>query len=307
MAGYAGLLSFGQQVFIGLGGFAQAMVFYYAPAADLGRLAGRRHRVAAVRLAAVPAAARGRQPSAACGSAWAIAVVLWILYEWLICRAPGGRRVPERLCAAGRDPAADLPGRAAAAAAAGRLLRDRHLADRRVGRSVFNEWRVVGAGGGMQLKSDVTPLQLYYVALVLLMVTTAIIWRWMRSRYGLALTAVRDDEDAARSSGVDVARSRPRVPGQRRDHRACVRPSLHGRGHHHAAFRVCDLLGVVPSCSWWCPAAWAPWPGRSSAAVIFIVVDRIARRSGGAGAAGARRALDPADVGIAARPDGHRA
>jgi branched-chain amino acid transport system permease protein len=32
MAGYAGLLSFGQQVFIGIGGFAQAIVFYYTPA-----------------------------------------------------------------------------------------------------------------------------------------------------------------------------------------------------------------------------------------------------------------------------------
>ncbi len=31
MAGYAGLLTFGQQVFIGLGGFAHAMVFYYLP------------------------------------------------------------------------------------------------------------------------------------------------------------------------------------------------------------------------------------------------------------------------------------
>ncbi|WJJ92525.1 ABC transporter permease subunit [Neopusillimonas aromaticivorans] len=29
MAGYAGLLTFGQQVFIGLGAFAQAIVFYY--------------------------------------------------------------------------------------------------------------------------------------------------------------------------------------------------------------------------------------------------------------------------------------
>ena len=32
MAGYAGLLTFGQQVFIGLGGFAQAIIFYYTPA-----------------------------------------------------------------------------------------------------------------------------------------------------------------------------------------------------------------------------------------------------------------------------------
>src|SRR5690606_41459769 len=56
----------------------------------------------------------------------------------------------------------------------------------------------------MQLKSTVTIPQLYYVALGLLTVSTAIIWRWMRSPYGLALTAVRDDEDAARYSGVDV-------------------------------------------------------------------------------------------------------
>ena len=63
-----------------------------------------------------------------------------------------------------------------------------------------------GAGGGMQLKSDVSGAELYYVALALLLVSTALIWRWMRSPYGLALTAVRDDEEAARSSGVDVGK-----------------------------------------------------------------------------------------------------
>ena len=30
--------------------------------------------------------------------------------------------------------------------------------------TVFNDWNVVGAGGGMQLKSDVALPQLYYVA-----------------------------------------------------------------------------------------------------------------------------------------------
>ena len=58
----------------------------------------------------------------------------------------------------------------------------------------------------MQLKSEVTQLQLYYVALALLTSTTAVIWIWMHSYQGLALTAIRDDEDAARSSGVDVDR-----------------------------------------------------------------------------------------------------
>ncbi len=70
--------------------------------------------------------------------------------------------------------------------------------------SVFNEWRLVGAGGGMQVASDVTLPQLYYGGLVLLLVTTAAIWRLLRSRYGVALTAVRDDEDAAQSVGVDI-------------------------------------------------------------------------------------------------------
>ncbi|MEL4383003.1 hypothetical protein, partial [Shewanella algae] len=41
--------------------------------------------------------------------------------------------------------------------------------------SVFNEWKVVGAGGGMQIKSTVTLPQLYYAGLVLLVVATAVI------------------------------------------------------------------------------------------------------------------------------------
>ena len=40
--------------------------------------------------------------------------------------------------------------------------------------TVFNGWNVAGAGGGMQIKTEVTQLQLYYVALGLLAVTTAI-------------------------------------------------------------------------------------------------------------------------------------
>ncbi|MFX8453403.1 hypothetical protein ABTL48_20630, partial [Acinetobacter baumannii] len=63
-----------------------------------------------------------------------------------------------------------------------------------------------GAGGGMQIKSTVTLPQLYYAGLVLLVVATAVIWRILRSRYGLALTAVRDDEEAARTVGIDIRR-----------------------------------------------------------------------------------------------------
>jgi branched-chain amino acid transport system permease protein len=58
----------------------------------------------------------------------------------------------------------------------------------------------------MQIKSDVTLRQLYYVSFVLLIVSTLIIWRLLRSGYGMALTAVRDDEEAARTVGIDIRR-----------------------------------------------------------------------------------------------------
>ncbi|MEO9069044.1 MAG: hypothetical protein ABI281_13055, partial [Caldimonas sp.] len=60
LAGYAGLLSFGQQVFIGLGGFAQAMIFYYTPASIwLARRRCRRRHAAEVERHAAPALLRG--------------------------------------------------------------------------------------------------------------------------------------------------------------------------------------------------------------------------------------------------------
>jgi ABC-type branched-subunit amino acid transport system permease subunit/aromatic ring-opening dioxygenase catalytic subunit (LigB family) len=203
MAGYAGLLTFGQQVFVGIGGFAQAIVFYYTTASiwTSWPAAG----VAALLFASLlclplrESGSRRRMKIAV-----VVAVLLWLSYEWLIAVAPAAdvfgsayvRRVALLLLIfLGALPLLRLKGPYFAVAT---WLVAESVA------SVFNEWRVVGAGGGMQLKSDVTPTEMYYVALGLLVVTTAVIWRWMRSGYGLALTAVRDDEEAARSSGVDV-------------------------------------------------------------------------------------------------------
>lgn len=210
MAGYAGLLSFGQQVFIGLGGFAQAMVFYYTPASIwVAWPAAGIVSLLFAWLLCLPLREAGAKRRTRVGVG--IAVALWLLYEWLIYLHPAAdvfdshyvRRVAILLLIfLGALPLLRLQG--AYFAIATWLIAESVA-------SVFASWRVVGAGGGMQLKSDVTPLQLYYVALVLLIVTTAIIWRWMRSPYGLALTAVRDDEDAARSSGVDVARVKAAV------------------------------------------------------------------------------------------------
>ncbi len=210
MAGYAGLLSFGQQVFIGLGGFAQAIVFYYSPASIwLAWPAAGIASLAFAWLLCLPVRERGSKRRVKIGVA--VAVVLWLLYEWLIAVMPQAdvfgshytRRVAILLLIfLGALPLLRLQG--AYFAVATWLIAESVS-------TIFNGWQVVGAGGGMQLKSSVTPLQLYYVALALLLVTTAIIWRWMRSSYGLALTAVRDDEDAARSSGVDVGRVKAAV------------------------------------------------------------------------------------------------
>ena len=210
LAGYVGLLSFGQQVFIGLGGFAQALFFYYAnvPVWVSWPVSG----IAALLFAwllCLPLRESGGRRRTTLGVL--VAVALWLLYEWLITVYPGAdvfqshyvRRVALLLLIfLGALPLLRLQG--AYFAIATWLVAEAVL-------SVFSSWKLAGAGGGMQLKSDVTPLQMYYVALALLVVTTAAIWRWMRSPWGLALTAVRDDEEAARSSGIDVSKVKAAV------------------------------------------------------------------------------------------------
>ena len=86
-----------------------------------------------------------------------MAVVLWILYELLVWRYPGAdvfrsayvRRVSILLLIfLGALPLLKLQGAYFAVAT---WLIAASVA------TVFNEWEVVGAGGGMQIKSDVTP------------------------------------------------------------------------------------------------------------------------------------------------------
>jgi len=210
MAGYAGLLTNGQQVFIGLGGFAQAMMYYYTWAPIWAAwLASGVVSLLFGWLLCLPLREAGSTRRVKIGVA--VAVLLWLLYEWLIAVVPQAdlfgsdyvRRTSILLLIfLGALPLLRLQG--AYFAIATWLIAESVA-------SVFNEWRVVGAGGGMQIKSDVTPRELYYVALGLVLLTTALIWRWMRSPYGLALTAVRDDQEAARSSGVDVNRVKAAV------------------------------------------------------------------------------------------------
>jgi ABC-type branched-subunit amino acid transport system permease subunit/aromatic ring-opening dioxygenase catalytic subunit (LigB family) len=282
MAGYAGLLTFGQQVFIGLGGFAQAMVFYYTPASiwTAWPAAGIVSLLFAW-LLCLPLREAGSKRRTKIGVA--AAVVLWLLYEWLIWVVPEAdlfgstyvrRTAILLLIFLGALPLLRLQG--AYFAIATWLIAESVA-------TVFNEWRVVGAGGGMQLKSEVTPRELYYAAFGLALVTTAIIWRWMRSPYGLALTAVRDDEDAARSSGVDVSRVKAAV--------FLVSATLTGLA---SGLYFMDVVIITPPSAF--AISWASYivfvvvsggmgtvAGPIIGAVLFILVDRVLAAAAGQG------------------------
>jgi branched-chain amino acid transport system permease protein len=73
------------------------------------------------------------------------------------------------------------------------------------GLSWMINWRYTGATGGLYLPTDGIPdsLALYYLALGLLVATLATVALLVRSRFGLRLMAVRDDEDAAAELGVN--------------------------------------------------------------------------------------------------------
>ena len=210
LAGYCGLLSFGLQVYVGLGGFTVGILNFYGGAHVWLALpvAG----IAAALFAwllAVPVSDRfsGRRIWAPV----AVAVVIWIAYELLVLSDPvwdvfGGdyvRRVSILLLIfLGALPLLRLQGAYFAVAT---WLIAAAVA------SIFGGWEVVGAGGGLNIPSDTTLAERYYVGLLILAASTAAVWWLLRSKYGLALTAVRDDEEAAMTVGVDVRRAKTLV------------------------------------------------------------------------------------------------
>ena len=74
----------------------------------------------------------------------------------------------------------------------------------------------LGGGSGISLPAGIVTSMaasraereflFYWVALLLAVAVLALIFALLRSRYGLALTAIRDNENAARASGIDVGR-----------------------------------------------------------------------------------------------------
>jgi branched-chain amino acid transport system permease protein len=77
---------------------------------------------------------------------------------------------------------------------------------------------ILGGGSGTSLPAAIVTsmagsrtlreFEIYWVSLALVILVVGAIFVLLRSRYGLALTAIRDNELAARSNGVDVTRTK---------------------------------------------------------------------------------------------------
>lgn len=72
----------------------------------------------------------------------------------------------------------------------------------------FLSWKYVGRGAGMTVTVVPYPRinTLYSLALVLCMITVAVVYLLLQSKLGLGLMAMRDDVDAAKSLGVNTDR-----------------------------------------------------------------------------------------------------
>jgi branched-chain amino acid transport system permease protein len=160
LAGYAGLVSVGQQAYVGLGGyvlFAATILAGIHPLVAVP-LAGVIGAVVALPVAGLMFRLRGHY----------FAIGTWVVAEIF-------RLISSQISALGGGSGISLPAGIVTAMASSRQMRE---------------------------------FLLYWVALALVVVVLAAILLLLRSRYGLALTAIRDNELAARSNGVDVTRTK---------------------------------------------------------------------------------------------------
>jgi branched-chain amino acid transport system permease protein len=160
LAGYAGLVSVGQQAFVGLGGYG---LFVFAIWLGLSPLAALPAAGLAAAVIALPTAFvvfRLRGAYFAIGT-WVVAEV----YRLLLAQ----------ITALGGGSGMSLPVAVVRDIAEGRELRERLV---------------------------------YWVALAIAAGAVALVYLLLRSRHGLALTAIRDSEPASRSLGVDTLRTK---------------------------------------------------------------------------------------------------
>jgi branched-chain amino acid transport system permease protein len=160
LAGYAGLVSVGQQAFVGIGGYSLFLVGLWA---EMNPLIGVPVAGVVAVLAAVPIALllfRLRGPYFTIGS--------WVIAE--------------------------------------------------IFQQVFLQVDAVGGGSGISLPAAIVRMiaanrntresLVYWIVLGMMVVILALIVLLLRSRWGLALTAIRDNELAAVSNGIDVKLTR---------------------------------------------------------------------------------------------------
>ena len=156
LAGYAGLVSVGQQAFVGLGGyvlFALAMLIDVNPILAIF-VAGPIGALVAVPVALLIFRLRGAY----------FAIGTWVVAEVF-------RLLASQVSALGGGSGVSLPASVVLAMAPSRQMRE---------------------------------FEMYWLALFLTVATLAAIFVLLRSRHGLALTAIRDNELAAQSTGIGV-------------------------------------------------------------------------------------------------------
>jgi branched-chain amino acid transport system permease protein len=160
LAGYAGLVSVGQQAYVGLGGyvlFASTILAGVHPLLAVP-IAGVVAAVVALPVAGLMFRLRGHY----------FAIGTWVVAEVF-------RLIASQISVLGGGSGVSLPAGIVTAMASSRQMRE---------------------------------FLMYWVALALVVVVLTAIVLLLRSRYGLALTAIRDNELAARSNGVDVTRTK---------------------------------------------------------------------------------------------------
>jgi branched-chain amino acid transport system permease protein len=158
LAGYAGLVSVGQQAFVGLGGyilFALAIFTGIHPVLAI-LLAGPLSGLVAIPVALVVFRLRGAY----------FAIGTWVVADVF-------RLIASQISALGGGSGISLPAHIILAMAPSRTMRE---------------------------------FETYWLALALTVIVLGAMVALLRSRQGLALTAIRDNEMAAQSNGIDVAR-----------------------------------------------------------------------------------------------------
>jgi len=160
LAGYAGLVSVGQQAYVGLGGyllFALTMFLDVHPIAAVA-VAGLIGALLAIPVAGLIFRLRGAY----------FAIGTWVVAEVF-------RLLASQVSVLGGGSGTSLPASVVLAMAPTRQMRE---------------------------------FETYWLALALTVIVLGAIMALLRSRHGLALTAIRDNELAARSNGIDVGRTK---------------------------------------------------------------------------------------------------